>query len=185
VASNERFASGAVTETTVRCGSVPSPIDDKRALRSTMRTMRRALPDQSGRSQRIWATVQGLDVVAAAGTVMVFTSITGEPDTASFIAWCTACGKRVVVPEEEPDPTAVDVVIVPGVAFAPDGARLGQGGGWYDRFLASVRPDCTSIGVGFDAQVVDVLPTEPHDIRLHGVVTESGVLALRPPIGSA
>jgi 5-formyltetrahydrofolate cyclo-ligase len=149
-----------------------------------MRTMRRALPDQSSRSERIWATVQALDAVADAGTVMVFTSIPGEPDTAPFIAWCTERGKRVVVPEDEPDPAAVDVVIVPGVAFAPDGARLGQGGGWYDRFLASVRPDCTSIGVGFDPQVVDVLPTEPHDIRLDNVVTESGAMVPRRPIGS-
>ena len=150
-----------------------------------MRTMRRALPDQSGRSERIWATVKALDAVADAGTVMVFTSIAGEPDTAPFIAWCTERGKRVVVPEEQPDPTGVDVVIVPGVAFAPDGARLGQGGGWYDRFLATVHPDCTSIGVGFDAQVVDVLPTEPHDIRLDSIVTESGAMVLRRPIGSA
>jgi 5-formyltetrahydrofolate cyclo-ligase len=149
-----------------------------------MRTMRRALPDQSSRSERIWATVQGLDDVGAAATVMVFTSIAGEPDTAPFIAWCVERGKRVVVPEEQPDPTAVDVVIVPGVAFAPDGARLGQGGGWYDRFLASVRPDCTSIGVGFDPQVVEVLPTEPHDIRLDSIVTESGAMVLRRPIGS-
>jgi 5-formyltetrahydrofolate cyclo-ligase len=88
------------------------------------------------------------------------------------------------VPEDDPDPTAVDVVIVPGVAFTPDGARLGQGGGWYDRFLAEVRPECTSIGVGFDPQVVDVLPTEPHDIRLDCVVTESGVAVPRDPIGS-
>ncbi len=146
--------------------------------------MRRALPDQSGRSERIWATVVGLDAVVRAGTVMAFTSIAGEPDTAPFIAWCTARGKRVVVPEDEPDPTAVDVVIVPGVAFTPDGARLGQGGGWYDRFLAAVRPGCTSIGVGFDPQVVDELPTEPHDIRLDSVVTESGVVVPRDPIGS-
>lgn len=149
-----------------------------------MRTMRRALPDQAGRSERIWATVEGLDAVERADTVMAFTSIAGEPDTAPFIAWCTQRGKRVVVPEEQPDPTAVDVVIVPGVAFTPDGARLGQGGGWYDRFLAAVRPDCTSIGVGFDPQLVDVLPTEPHDIRLDSIVTESGVAAPQRPIGS-
>ena len=146
--------------------------------------MRRALPDQIHRSERIWATVEGLDAVARAGTVMVFTSIAGEPDTAPFIAWCTERGKRVVVPEEQPDPAAVDVVIVPGVAFTPDGARLGQGGGWYDRFLAKVRPDCTSIGVGFDLQVVDVLPTEPHDVRLDSIVTESGAVVSRRPIGS-
>jgi 5-formyltetrahydrofolate cyclo-ligase len=115
---------------------------------------------------------------------MVFTSIPGEPDTAPFIAWCVERGKRIVVPEDQPDPTSVDVVIVPGVAFTPDGARLGQGGGWYDRFLTAVRPDCTTIGVGFDAQVVHDLPTEPHDIRLDCIVTESGALTRRRPIGS-
>ncbi|HEX4984148.1 MAG TPA: 5-formyltetrahydrofolate cyclo-ligase [Ilumatobacteraceae bacterium] len=160
------------------------PIDDKRALRSRMRTMRRALPNQAGRSERIWATVEGLDAVVRAGTVMVFTSIAGEPDTAPFIAWCHERDKLVVVPEDQPDPTTVDVVVVPGVAFTPTGARLGQGGGWYDRFLAAVRPDCTSIGVGFDPQVVDELPTEAHDIRLDTIVTESGVAVPRRSNGS-
>jgi 5-formyltetrahydrofolate cyclo-ligase len=163
---------------------VPLPIDDKHALRSKMRTMRRALSDQSGRSERIWATVEGLDAVARAGCVMVFTSIAGEPDTAPFIAWCDERGKRVVVPEEQPDPTTIDVVVVPGVAFTPAGARLGQGGGWYDRFLAAVRPDCTSIGVGFDPQVVGALPTEAHDISLDLIVTESGAVDPRRPIDS-
>ncbi len=147
--------------------------------------MRRALPDQTGRSERIWATVEGIEEVVRAGTVMVFTSVAGEPDTAPFITWCTERGKRVVVPEEQPDPVSVDVVIVPGVAFAPDGARLGQGGGWYDRFLVAIRPDCMSIGVGFDPQVVDVLPVEPHDIRLDRIVTESGAVTPQRPIGAS
>jgi 5-formyltetrahydrofolate cyclo-ligase len=47
-----------------------------------------------------------------------------------------------------------------------------------------VRPDCTSIGVGFDAQIVDELPTEPHDVALDSVVTESGAMVPRRPIGS-
>ncbi|MGH9132363.1 MAG: 5-formyltetrahydrofolate cyclo-ligase [Ilumatobacteraceae bacterium] len=156
---------------------MPLPIDDKRALRSEMRAMRRALDDRAQRSERIWAAVKQLDAIERAGTVMVFTSIAGEPDTAAFIAWCAAQGKRVVVPEDEPDPVAVDAVIVPGVAFARDGARLGQGGGWYDRFLAAIRPECTTIGVGFEPQLVDALPTEPHDIRLDCIVTESSVVA--------
>jgi 5-formyltetrahydrofolate cyclo-ligase len=117
------------------------------------------LPDQAERSELIWATVRALDVVDAAATVMAFTSIAGEPDTARFIEWCTARGKRVVVPEDRPDPGC---------------ARLGQGGGWYDRFLAAVREDCTAIGVGFDAQVLDALPVESHDVRLDVIVTESG-----------
>jgi 5-formyltetrahydrofolate cyclo-ligase len=163
---------------------VTLPIDEKLTLRSSMRAMRRALPDQAERSERIWTAVEGLDAVARAGTVMVFTSIAGEPDTAPFIAWCAGRGTRVVVPEEHPDPSGVDVVIVPGVAFTPGGARLGQGGGWYDRFLAAVRPDCTSIGVGFEEQVVDALPTEAHDIALDLVVTESGLVDPRRHVGS-
>jgi 5-formyltetrahydrofolate cyclo-ligase len=141
-----------------------------------MRALRRELPGREERAARIWKAVAELGEVRAASTVMVFTSIKGEPPTAAFVEWCTEHGKRVVVPEDDPDPGRVDVVIVPGVAFAPDGSRLGQGGGWYDRFLAGVRPDCVTIGVGFDAQLLDALPVEPHDVRLDLIVTESGAV---------
>jgi 5-formyltetrahydrofolate cyclo-ligase len=47
-----------------------------------------------------------------------------------------------------------------------------------------VRPDCTSIGVGFEEQVVDALPTEAHDIALDLVVTESGLVDPRRHVGS-
>ena len=62
------------------------------------------------------------------------------------------------------DPRALDVVVVPGLAFTPDGRRLGQGGGHYDRFLPRLRPDCVTIGACFAEQVVADLPTEPHDV---------------------
>ena len=52
--------------------------------------------------------------------------------------------------------------------------RLGQGGGWYDRFLRTLRPDCVTIGVAFAPQIVDVLPVEPHDVQLDMVVTDAG-----------
>jgi len=112
----------------------------------------------------------------AANTVMAFDSVPGEPITGAFIAWCTAQGKRVARPEDEPaiDPRSVDVVIVPGLAFTTEGDRLGQGGGWYDRFLPQVRADCVTIGVGFGPQLVDALPTEPHDVRLSAVATDLG-----------
>lgn len=112
--------------------------------------------------------------VRAARVVMVFDSIPGEPVTAPFIAWCRAYGKTVHLPEDEPppDPRTIDVVIVPGTAFTAGGDRLGQGGGWYDRFLATVRPDCVTIGVAFAPQVVEDLPVEPHDVRLDQVVTD-------------
>jgi 5-formyltetrahydrofolate cyclo-ligase len=153
---------------------VETPIDAKRDLRRQMRAIRKALPDQAERSERIWARVQTLPAVDDAGVVMVFTSVLGEPITQPFIDWCEAQGKRVVAPEDDPtpDPTIVDVVIVPGTAFTILGGRLGQGGGWYDRFLGRVSDRCVTIGVCFDPQVVDDLPTEPHDVSLDIVVTD-------------
>ena len=110
--------------------------------------------------------------VHRARRVLVFTTIPGEPVTASFLEWCDADGKETAVPEDLVDPGWPDVVVVPGLAFTTRGERLGQGGGWYDRFLPQVRSDCTTIGVCFGPQLVESLPTEPHDVRLDHVVTD-------------
>lgn len=67
---------------------------------------------------------------------------------------------------------ALDLVLVPGVAFDCFGNRLGRGKGFYDRLLALI-PDAVSCGVGFDEQVVPELPVEPHDVKLHYVLTPS------------
>jgi 5-formyltetrahydrofolate cyclo-ligase len=156
---------------------VTDPISAKAALRREMRAMRRALPDQLERSERLWGHVEGVAAVRDGHVVMVFDSVPGEPVTAPFIARCLAAGRTVVLPEDDPapDPATIDVVIVPGTAFTAGGDRLGQGGGWYDRFLGRIRSDCLTIGVGFEAQLVEALPTEPHDVRLDAVVTERGV----------
>ena len=141
-----------------------------------MREMRRSLADRAERSARLWTHVTALEVVERARVVMLYQSLPGEPDTTSLIGWCRERGKLTVVPEDDPppDPRLVDVVIVPGLAFTKDGDRLGQGGGWYDRFLAGVRPDCITIGVAFGPQVVAALPVEPHDVRMDLVVTDDG-----------
>ncbi len=67
-------------------------------------------------------------------------------------------------------PGDVGVWIVPGLAFAPDGARLGYGGGWYDRLLSGASPDATVLGVAYPFQMVEALPAEPHDRRVAAVV---------------
>ena len=70
-------------------------------------------------------------------------------------------------------PKEVSVWIVPGLAFTRDGKRLGYGGGWYDRLLASAPKDAAKIGVAYSVQVVDGLPSEPHDVPLSAVVDDS------------
>ncbi len=69
-------------------------------------------------------------------------------------------------------PTA-SVVLVPGVAFTRSGARLGQGGGYYDRFLAGFPG--VSIGLAYECQVAPALPCLEHDHDIDWVVTEDGV----------
>lgn len=72
------------------------------------------------------------------------------------------------------EPSEIDLVIVPGVAFDAACNRLGMGAGYYDRLLADM-PRAVTIGVAFDEQVVDEVPCEPHDRPLDAVVTPSGV----------
>ncbi len=80
------------------------------------------------------------------------------------------------IAEPEPidhlSPTDLDAILVPGVAFSRDGRRLGQGVGYYDRFLRRLRPDALRIGVCYAWQIVPSLPVEPHDVPMTHVVTE-------------
>jgi len=68
-------------------------------------------------------------------------------------------------PTEKPD-----VLFVPLVGFTADGERLGQGGGHYDRWLAE-HPETIAIGMAWDVQLTETLPSEPHDRSLAAVVT--------------
>ena len=69
-------------------------------------------------------------------------------------------------------PREVEVWLVPGLAFTRDGKRLGYGGGWYDRLLAEALKDSLKLGIAHAFQMMDDLPSEPHDIRLTGVIDD-------------
>ena len=82
-----------------------------------------------------------------------------------------AFGIMEPVGEPMPNDEAIDVVLVPGMAFDANGHRLGRGKGYYDRFLSSLsNPRPQFIGVCFDFQKVDVVPTEPTDVVVDVVV---------------
>lgn len=67
-----------------------------------------------------------------------------------------------------------EVLFVPLIAYTEEGQRLGQGGGHYDRWLAD-HPGTVAIGIGWDGQLVDALPTEPHDQTMHAIVTPTRI----------
>jgi 5-formyltetrahydrofolate cyclo-ligase len=70
------------------------------------------------------------------------------------------------------DPREADFMLVPGVAFSPGCDRLGYGGGFYDRAIARVRPDCAKVAAAFSLQIVEFVPTGPNDRKVDAVITE-------------
>ena len=70
------------------------------------------------------------------------------------------------------------VVLTPGVAFTPEGCRLGQGGGYYDRFLAEFSG--VSIGLAYSCQITRSLPQSHHDCPVDYVITEETVYTASP-----
>ena len=76
------------------------------------------------------------------------------------------------------DPLAVDLILLPGVAFDLRGGRLGYGAGFYDRLLPALRPGCLRVAAAFSIQVVPRVPLEAHDQRVQCLVTEAGELPL-------
>lgn len=71
-------------------------------------------------------------------------------------------------------PDEIELIVVPGVAFDRMGNRLGRGKGFYDRLLSTTK--ASTIGVGYDFQLLDELPTEEHDVPLDLVITQSSVI---------
>lgn len=112
---------------------------------------------------------------AACGQRMCMRAVAaGDADAATFIAHPTRAfaatdidsSRFPIVPAE-----ALDMVVVPLVAFDRAGARLGYGGGCYDRYLPILSPTCQIIGIAFDEQRVDHVPTDAHDLPLPNIVS--------------
>jgi 5,10-methenyltetrahydrofolate synthetase len=100
--------------------------------------------------------------------------------TLTFHVWYPGC------PMEDdaygiPKPKDTDVIqptllFVPCVGYGPGGYRLGYGGGFYDRTLATLQPKPFTVGLGFAQGFVDDLEPEPHDISLDAILNDRGVV---------
>ena len=70
----------------------------------------------------------------------------------------------------------IELMVIPAVAFDRKGNRLGRGKGFYDRLLSTSK--ATKIGVGYEFQLFDDLPSEPHDVAMDMVITQKTLIKL-------
>ena len=125
-------------------------------------------------------------VALADGGITTALPVIGDNRKLIFRAWRTGdsleSGKYDVPSPLSTAPLVVpDFLLVPLLAFARDGARLGQGGGFYDHTIAALRREgaVTVIGIAYAAQEMPALPLDLHDQRLDMVITERGEIT--PP----
>lgn len=86
--------------------------------------------------------------------------------TRAFTAMDIDSDRFPIVPAD-----VLDMIIVPLVAFDQTGARLGYGGGCYDRYLPTLSATCQIIGIAFDEQRVGHVPTDAHDLPLPNIIS--------------
>jgi 5-formyltetrahydrofolate cyclo-ligase len=84
---------------------------------------------------------------------------------------------RAGLPEIAPE--AIDAAIVPGAAFDVEGRRCGYGGGFYDTYVPLMRAGVPRVALAFEAQLVDEIACEPHDLAVDVIVTETRVIRPR------
>lgn len=155
-------------------------------------------------SDEIMRRVLSLPEYAQAKRIFCYYSLAGEVRTVGLLREMLASGKEVYLPvtgpdkaltavrltamdavhegafhvpepdgEEAAEPESIDLVLAPGLAFDLNGGRMGYGAGCYDRFLPRCR--CPVAALAFEAQLIECVPMEPHDQRMHLIVTEKRV----------
>ncbi len=174
---------------------------DKVALRTEMRRIRRSLAGNGAVAAE--AVARLADDLPEAVVIAVYRAMGSELDPAPLGEALASLGRTlclpVVIDRSAPmifrrwspgDPLEVDaagcpaplllaevvepdLILTPLLAFDDYGGRLGQGGGHYDRTFAAM-PQAIRIGLAYSGQRVERLPLEPHDMPLHGVLTEGG-----------
>ena len=164
--------------------------------------------DREIRSNQITEHLINLNEVADASNILVYWSFGHEASTRALIKELQLRKKQILLPYLEAnlmhaakinstdslelttygpleppdktpvDPSTVDIVIVPGLAFDRNGFRLGYGRGFYDRYLSALGDASTTIGFCFSSQIAEQVPAEPHDVALDILVTDREVIRI-------
>lgn len=154
-------------------------------------------------SERIQTRLEETELFRRASCVALYNAIAGEVQTSCLLEkWCDEkhlllprvvgsdlcfspyCGadtlRRGAFGIMEPDidtsvaMTDIDLIVVPGIAFDRRLNRLGRGGGYYDRLLSMA--EVPAVGLCFDFQLFEAIPTEPFDKKMDMIVTEKEVV---------
>lgn len=181
---------------------------DKRAARAQIRAARRDRDPLRRAADGSALAGHLADAIAASpvGCAAAYTALPTEPPTRDLNTMLHRAGWRVMLPVLLPDKDLAwesspvdgaagggggaqhgpdhlrfaDVLIVPALAIDRRGLRLGQGGGSYDRALARRRPGAFTIALVYDEELVDAVPSEPHDLGVDAVITpHAGLRYLR------
>lgn len=70
----------------------------------------------------------------------------------------------------------VAIIVIPGAGFDTKGNRIGYGGGYYDRLLSALPEGIPLVAPAYEEQITDFVPSEPHDIKVHLIVTDRRVI---------
>jgi 5-formyltetrahydrofolate cyclo-ligase len=171
----------------------------KAALRSELLAARRARSAHDLEAARRAIRTQVLARATGVGTVAAYVPLRTEPGSLELLTELAESGATVLVPVTRPDrdldwtswqPAGVGpplgggavrqagLVLVPALAVAADGTRLGRGGGWYDRALARCVPGTPTAALIFADEVVAELPRDAWDVPVTAAVTPDGWLDL-------
>ena len=85
-------------------------------------------------------------------------------------------GADILGPNQSEKVVTPKIIIVPGLGFSKEGIRLGRGKGFYDRYLED--KSVIKIGISFEMQIVDFIPTDSHDVKMDFIVTDHEILKI-------
>ena len=173
---------------------------DKQELRKKSMEIRKNIPNKEQKNNAIYNAIISCDEYNDANIIAIYNSMGSEVNTKEIIMYSLLKQKVVLLPKIEGEdmlfvrvnantkyalskfgileptegeiynPDKIDLFIVPGLAFDINGNRLGYGGGYYDRYLRELR--AVKIGLAYEEQLVNSIPTEEKDIPLNIIQTE-------------
>jgi 5-formyltetrahydrofolate cyclo-ligase len=117
------------------------------------------------------------DELRPAGRIVALPAIVERHGPLEYRAWQKGAEMErglydIPVPQAR-DIAHPDIIVVPLVGFDAANYRLGYGGGYFDRTLAALEPRPVTIGVGFEAALLDTIHPQPHDVAMDFIVTEA------------